>query len=180
PVPRLLAAGTADGEAWLVTAALDGDSAVHPRWLGRPAEAVRAIGEGLRLLHESAPVGGCPFDWSVAERLRRRAAFLRTHPAPADLAPAPALDEQPDIDVRVVCHGDPCSPNTLVGADGRFAGIVDLGTLGVADRWADLAVATASATWNFGPGWEDLLLEAYGVARDDARMDFYRRLWDAT
>ncbi|MGN6598843.1 MAG: phosphotransferase [Actinomycetes bacterium] len=181
PVPRVLAWGDTAGEeasgagSYLVTAALDGQSAVHPDWLARPALAVRAIGEGLRLLHDSVPVERCPFDWSVTERLRRR-----EQRPDADLAPAPDIGEQPSIDVRVVCHGDPCSPNTLVGADGRFAGLVDLGSMGVADRWADLAVATASATWNYGPEWEQPLLAAYGVDRDDERIAFYRRLWDAT
>lgn len=32
--------------------------------------------------------------------------------------------------------------------------------LGVADRWADLAVATWSTTWNYGPGWEEPVLDA--------------------
>ncbi len=72
------------------------------------------------------------------------------------------------MDRLVVCHGDACAPNTLLGA------------LGVADRWADIAVATWSTRWNYGPGWEDLLLDAYGIARDDEGTDFYRRLWDAT
>jgi kanamycin kinase len=48
----------------------------------------------------------------------------------------------------------------------------------VADRWADLAVATWSAEWNYGPGWEDHLLTAYGVAPDPDRIGYYRLLWD--
>jgi aminoglycoside phosphotransferase len=46
---------------------------------------------------------------------------------------------------------------------------VDLGALGVGDRWGDLAIATWSAEWNYGPGWEDALLRAYGVAPDPLR-----------
>ena len=48
----------------------------------------------------------------------------------------------------------------------------------MADRWADLAVATWSTTWNYGPGWETPLLEAYGVAPDPERTRYYRLLWD--
>jgi aminoglycoside phosphotransferase len=62
--------------------------------------------------------------------------------------------DMPDIDKLVVCHGDACAPNTLLTVDGTCSGHVDLGVLGVADRWADLAVATWSAEWNYGPGWE--------------------------
>ena len=41
-----------------------------------------------------------------------------------------------------------------------------------------LAVATWSTTWNYGPGWETPLLDAYGVAPDPDRTRYYRLLWD--
>lgn len=72
------------------------------------------------------------------------------------------------------------APNTIVGADGRWSGHVDLGALGVADRWADLAVATWSTSWNYGPGFEDVLLEAYGIDPDPLRTAYHRLLWDLT
>ena len=58
-------------------------------------------------------------------------------------------------------------------------GHVDLGDLGVADRWADLAVATLSLSWNYAGDWEDDLFDAYGVEPDPERVDFYRALWNA-
>ena len=88
------------------------------------------------------------------------------------------LASPPPIDQLVVCHGDACSPNTLLTDDGCWSGHVDLDQLGVADRWADLAVATWSTQWNYGPGWEDALLDAYGIAPDAERTRFYRLLWD--
>lgn len=88
------------------------------------------------------------------------------------------LSVPPPIDKLVVCHGDACAPNTLVNDDGSFAAHVDLGALGVADRWADLAIATWSLEWNFGPGWELVLLESYGIAPDPVRTAYYRLLWD--
>lgn len=90
------------------------------------------------------------------------------------------LVEPPPVDHAVVCHGDACLPNTLLHDDGRLAGHVDLGRIGVGDRWADLAVATWSATWNLGPGWEGELLAAYGVPGDPERSSYYRLLWDAS
>jgi aminoglycoside phosphotransferase len=70
------------------------------------------------------------------------------------------------------------APNTLVGDDGGCTGHVDLGDPGVGDRWADLAVATWSTEWNYGPGWERRLLDAYGVAPDPERTAYFRLLWD--
>lgn len=172
PVPRVLDAGADATHEWLVTATLDGRSAVDPRWIAEPAVAVRAVGEGLRALHDALPVADCPFDWGVPGRIRNAAARgirinVRRH-------------ETPPIDRLVVCHGDACCPNTLVGDDGRWSAHVDLGALGVADRWADIAVASMSTEWNYGPGWEDELIAAYGVEPDRERLSFYRDLWNAT
>jgi kanamycin kinase len=179
PVPRVLDHGTADdgdGPAqYLVTAALPGRSAVDPRWLAEPATAARALGEGLRALHEALPVAGCPFDWGVRERLGRTAPG-----AGPDAAERAALADAPDVDRLVVCHGDACAPNTLLDDAGRWSAHVDLGRLGVADRWADLAVAAWSTEWNYGPGYEDLVYAAYGVEPDAERIAYYRRLWAAT
>lgn len=168
-VPDVLGCGVDADGAWLHTAALPGRSAVHPRWLAAPEVAVRAIGAGLRALHDRLPVRSCPFDWSVAGRLARLSAGGRAR-----------LDEPPPIDRLVVCHGDACAPNTLIDDDGRWCGHVDLGALGVADRWADLAVATLSLGWNY-PGrlWEAEFFTAYGVRPDPARIGYYRRLWQA-
>ena len=88
------------------------------------------------------------------------------------------LAEIPPLDRLVVCHGDACAPNTLLDSKGEWCGHVDLGDLGLADRWADLAVATWSTTWNYGQGWEEALLDAYGIAPDETRTAYYRLLWD--
>jgi kanamycin kinase len=186
-VPRVLDAGSDPSGQWLVTAALPGSNAVADRWSAEPETAATAIGEGLRALHDRLPVEQCPFSWSTQDRLRRVRAGSRRHdptrwhPDHAGLSPAQAmerLEDVPPVDRLVVCHGDACAPNTLIGADGRWCGHVDLGALGVGDRWADLAVATWSLDWNYGPGWQPTLLEAYGIAPDPERIAYYRLLWD--
>ncbi|GGK63853.1 aminoglycoside 3'-phosphotransferase [Streptomyces flaveus] len=172
PVPRVREHGADEEGAWLVTYALAGESAVSPRWQADPATAVRALGTGLRALHDQLPVTDCPFSWSVDHRLEQaRRAGIKT---------PTALPDPPPVDRLVVCHGDPCAPNTLLHEDGSWSAHVDMGTLGLADRWADLAVATWSTEWNYGPGWDDTLLDAYGIAPDPARTDFYRLLWSVT
>jgi kanamycin kinase len=189
PVPQPLARGRDTTGSWLVTAALPGDSAVSKRWKADPATAVTAIGEGLRALHDALPADQCPFSWSAAGRVahaRRQASDGRLdpgawHPSHRELTITTALERAaqiPPIDTLVVCHGDACAPNTLITADGRWSGHVDLGLLGTADRWADLAVATWSAGWNYGPDWERPLLDAYGVKPDPDRTRYYRLLWD--
>ena len=166
PVPEVVDRD-ADGEGeWLATVAVPARSAVDDGWKANPGPAVRAIGTGLRRFHDAVPVDTCPFDWSVETRLARARVA----------SPGPA----PSIDRLVVCHGDACAPNTLVDPDGRFVAHVDVGSAGVADRWADLAVASWSLGWNFGEGWDVPFFEAYGVEPDAERMEFHRRLWDVT
>jgi len=190
PVPRVIDHGGDANGSWFASMALPGDSAVDDRWIADPETAVRAIGVGLRALHDGLPPEKCPFTWSQEERfdrvLRRSATGRLTDPAGRDLLDRPmslsaALDllgAAPPIDQLVVCHGDACAPNTLIDSIGQWSAHVDLGALGIADRWADLAVATWSTQWNYGTGWEGLLLDAYGVQPDPERTTYYRLLWD--
>ncbi len=188
-VPKVAGYGEDADGAWLATEAVPGESAVSRANLERPEMAVRAMGEGLRRLHDALPLGGCPFDWSLegrvleAERLHARGALdlSKWHPEHRGLAAQDVIErlrDAPKVDRLVVCHGDACAPNTLLDAKGKFLAHVDMGSLGVADRWADLAVATWSTIWNFGDGFERALLEAYGVESDPERSAYYRLLWD--
>jgi len=165
-VPQIVDQGRDDTAAWVVTAGIPGESAVSERWRAAPETAVTQIGLALRALHDALPVDTCPFSWSVEDRLIEVDRTLAE------------IGDPPPIDKLVVCHGDACSPNTLITDDGRWSGHVDLGDLGIADRWADLAVATMAAEWNYGPGWESALLDAYGITDDPNRNGFYRQLWN--
>ena len=188
-VPEVLDHGRdADGE-WLVSRALAGTNAVSARWLADPASAVRAVGSGLRAMHDTLPVEDCDVSWAAEDRVRdarRRSAAGLVRPTSwhvdhQHLTVTAALDllaEPPPVDRLVVCHGDARAPNTLVADDGSWGGHVDLGALGVVDRWADLAVATWSTTWNYGPGLDGQLLAAYGIDSDPVRTAYYRLLWD--
>jgi kanamycin kinase len=190
PVPRILAA-CADGSAeWLLSETLPGTMAADPRLRADPESLVPILARGLRRFHDT-PAAECPFPYSAADalaRIRRRVAEGGIRPEDMrdehrHLSPAQALAElerlRPGSEDLVVCHGDYCLPNILI-EDGEAVGFVDLGELGVADRWWDLAVGGWSVTWNLGPGWEDLFLASYGVDRDERRVAFYRLLYDVT
>ena len=189
PVPRVVGQGADSEGSWLVTTALPGQNAISPRWLADPRTAVIAIGEGLRAMHAALPAADCPFSWMASGRVaaaERAAAAGRLDtsdwaPEHRELGVEGALAQArdiPPVSELVVCHGDACAPNTLITDDGRWSGHVDLGDLGVGDRWADLAIATWSTEWNYGPGWERLLLDAYGIKPDAERTRYYRLLWE--
>jgi kanamycin kinase len=161
PAPRVIRFGVADGAQWLLTASLEGGSAVGDQWRARRPEAIQAIATGLRAIH-ALPIGDVPAAWTSESWVGQR---------PTSLGPAPPIEEP------VLVHGDACAPNTLISNDGAWVGHVDVGDLAVGDRWADLAIASLSLDWNFGEGHQDELFRAYGVEADQERIDYYRALW---
>jgi len=150
---------------------LPGRSAVDPTWVTRPTEAIRALATGPLALH-SMPIDDCPFVWDVESRVDAATAAGRDIPANLRIAPP--------IDRLVICHGDACAPNTLLDTDGRFLANVDFARLGMADRWADLAVATMSLAWNYADFDETVFWDTYGIDPDPQRISYYRALYRAT
>ena len=189
PVPRVLRHGVTETSGWLLTEAIDGIDATHASLRADVEGLVDRLARGLDRFH-SAPADACPFQFRIADALRHVRQRLETgqiDPArdfhsefaalTADAAVAELERTAPEAEDVVVCHGDYCVPNILL-RDDAVVGFVDLGELGVADRWWDLAVATWSLGWNFGAGYEDRFLAAYGVRRDEHRLRFYRLLYD--
>jgi len=82
----------------------------------------------------------------------------------------------------VVCHGDLCLPNILVDPEtGLVKALIDLGRLGRADPYGDIALllATARETWSdeaMARRAEQEFAEIYGTELDPERQDFYLRL----
>jgi len=187
-VPEVIDHDADDVVEWLLTAALPGVDATAPQHLAHPASTVPLLADGLRHFHQIDPTD-CPFDYrmpAALDHVARRVAASDIsvdgfHDVHHDLNPTSAFEWLGELaideDRLVVCHGDYTPPNVLLDA-GRVVGYLDLGEVGVADRWRDLAVATWSVTWNFGPGYEDLFLDSYGVAWDLHRRDLYRLLYD--
>ncbi len=189
PVPRVVDFGSISQRQWLLTERIPGRNGVDPVLAQYPERLVRTLASGLWRFHQT-PVSECPFDFRLDRALaharqRLEAGVIRPevdfHAEFAHFSAVEAVEwletMRPKSESLVVCHGDYCPPNILVEG-GIATGFVDLGELGVADRWWDLAVATWSVTWNFGPGLEDLFLDGYGIERDQARIEYFRLLYD--
>ncbi|WP_158882850.1 APH(3') family aminoglycoside O-phosphotransferase [Amycolatopsis anabasis] len=194
PAPEVREAGERDGSSWLVTTAVPGRSAAAEWPAEHRGEVVDALADLARELH-SVPVEECPFD----RRLEVTVPHAR-QAAEAGLVDLEDLDEEragwpaarlveeldrtrPDREELVVCHGDLCLPNVLLDPDTRkVTGVIDVGRLGVADRYADLALATRSLASDdlnprYGPELADRFLARYGERDVDVeRIAFYRLL----
>lgn len=136
----------------LVTRAVPGLTADDP-W---PQELwPRVVGSLARLtvdLHE-LPIGDCPFDRQLAtvipEALEADVDLEDLDPErmgwSRDRLVRELFDRRPKNEDLVVCHGDLCLPNVVLDPESaEVTGVIDVGCLGVADRWTDLALATRS------------------------------------
>jgi kanamycin kinase len=189
PVPRVVAFDRSGETTVLLTDALPGRDGTDPVWRDDLPALVGALGRGLRAFHEAVGEEWCPFRFEVDRALDHVARRVASddidpgwfHECHAHLSPAAALAAlragAPGREDLVVCHGDPCPPNFLLQED-AVTGFVDLGELGVADRWSDVAVGAWSVGWNFGAEFEPLYYESYGIEPDHERIRFYRLLYD--
>ena len=189
PVPRIVDCGTEAGVDWMLNTALPGVDATSSRFKSDRERLVTALGEGLRRFHD-APVDSCPYDFGLRvqmERVRDRVfrGLIKpeqdlheefAHHTP-ESAIAQLVELRPDSEDLVVCHGDYCLPNVTV-ENWEAVGYMDLGELGVSDRWWDVAVGAWSVTWNLGAGLEGLFYDSYGIEPDPNRIIFYRLLYD--
>lgn len=167
PVPQVIDSGRIDGHSWLISAELPGTRASDPRWSADPVRTATTLGRTIRAFHDALAdrTAECPWSWRIADRVRGGTGSAE---ARAMLSAAP-----PERDL-VVRHGDLCAPNILLHADGRGAGIVDLGKLGVADRAADLGCHLWSLQFNDMADQIDVFLAAYGFSGDPAELWWYR------
>lgn len=152
--------------------------------------AMRALGVALRELHE---LTGCPFERPLEQVVATAEDVVRRDAVNPDfltdewrlLKPSELLDqvvaERPYIESvlePVVCHGDACLPNVFFDPETlEVTGLIDLGRLGVADRYSDLALTTIQFhdEWSADPA---PFLEAYGVPDPDPRRLHFFRLLD--
>ncbi|WP_184355745.1 APH(3') family aminoglycoside O-phosphotransferase [Rhizobium sp. BK602] len=184
--PKLIAHEIGGGRGWLLMTALEGVDLASAAPL-LPLDRVRMLAQALRTLH-GIDIAACPFDHRLEVRIEAaKARVLAGLVDETDFDEArlgqsartlfrELVERRPAGDDVVVTHGDACLPNFIAAGD-RFAGYIDCGRLGVADRYQDIALACGSIGYNFGEALVPPFLEAYGISEVDVeKMDYYQLL----
>jgi streptomycin 3"-kinase len=154
-------------------------------------KAMQSLGRMLRELH-SLPE--CPFERPLASVIAEAEDVVRrgaVNPAfltdewravePEELLTRVVAErpyvEAALVDDLVVCHGDLCLPNVFFDPETlEVTGLIDLGRLGIADSYSDLALTTIQLhdEWSADAA---PFLAAYGLPDpDQRRLEFYRLL----
>ncbi|WP_244975999.1 aminoglycoside 3'-phosphotransferase [Nocardia huaxiensis] len=151
--------------------------------LATAAAPGRTMGETLRRLHD-LPIALCPFDGRLDAMLAQAGGLVRDGEVDVDDFDDDNLGqtaeqvlerlhaERPAVEDLVVAHGDYTPSNVLNGGL-----LIDVGRLGVADRYRDVALAVRDLDDDFGPDEVRAFLAAYGLPEpDETRLRYYRLL----
>jgi aminoglycoside phosphotransferase len=188
PVAKIISFDEKEGEYRLVTEAMPGIMA-HECEVSQREEVVKVIGRALKKLH-SMPIDDCPFDNTIENQLAEAASntqagivdesdFDPMHLGMTAQELLPKLMEaKPKTFENVFTHGDHCLPNIFIDpVTLEVTGYIDLGNCGVSDRYLDLGITLNTLDHNFGPGFDGVFFEAYGLEDVDlSRIRFYQML----
>lgn len=185
PVPEVVCFIRDADDAFLLTTALEGSSAdeVLRSEPARREEVIDALACFMLRLH-AIPVEECPFNSQFAFRLRKARRRID-----AGLVDTDDFDDEregwtaeqvwtairehaPPDPEPVVTHGDFSLDNILISG-GKVSGCIDVGRLGLADPYQDLAIL-----WNclrdFEPELQARLFQQYGLPHIDRnRLDLH-------
>lgn len=188
PVPEVVYYERENNIDYLLMRALPGLPASDPYWQCDPNRLVRVLAQSLVRLHQ-LDISTCPFDQRTETKLREVAENVAQGAVDADdfdpenhgRTPEELLERlyqnRPETDDLVVTHGDFCLPNLML-QQWELSGFIDLGSLGVADRYQDLALCTNSLRYNLGTDqYNQLFFETYGLTKvNDEKLAYFRML----
>lgn len=160
-VPKALAYEEQEGKYYLLMSRMPGKVTCDESYMTQPEVLVRILADGLKKLW-SMDTTGCPVENRLAEQLEQAAANVRDGLVDVEDAEPETFAEggfkdpeellawliahQPEEEL-VLTHGDYCLPNVF-GEGDEFRGLIDLGRMGVADRWRDIALCYRSLCHN--------------------------------
>lgn len=196
PAPEILIYFKEDGLAYTLMTKVEG-SMVYTLKEKDPLQVLEIIAKGLKMLW-SVDVSECPYTTSRLEN-RLKAAEKNVLKDLVDVEDAEPetfgpsgfkdpvellawlKDNKPEEDL-VLTHGDFCLPNVFI-KDGSISGFIDLGKMGPADRWQDIAIVFRSLNHNYNDKYSDgknpfyftleMLVDALGISWDEKKYRYY-------
>ena len=191
PVPRVEAFCKLGDHEFLLLSSLKGRDASNVRNSKEAERNLPLIVEVIKKLH-ALPTLSCPFNQEIDTRIEQARKRLE-----AGLVDRNDFDEErrgidpkelfsqlltlkPQTSDLVVTHGDFCLPNIIIDRK-EVSGVVDVGRVGIGDRYQDLALLSRSLSSGLNPFYGKRMakkaLELYGITSvDEGKIEFFQIL----
>lgn len=196
PVPKILEYVVADDKAYCLMSRIYGKMICDDVYMTHPEKLLEMIGEAMKMLW-AVDIRDCPCNASLDVKLGM--AKYNVENGLVDIentepetfgengfsSPEALLDwlenNRPEEEF-VFSHGDFSLPNILADKD-CVTGFIDLGKMGNADRWQDIAICYRSLKHNFAgkyrggkpyKGYDsEMLFEKIGIEVDPDKLKYY-------
>lgn len=200
PLPKVLVYLVEDGIAYTLMTRMSGKMLCEEEFLTQPEKLIELTAKGIKRLWE-VDMKNCPGNVSLLEeRLKEARRHVENGEVDVDNvepetfgpdgfdSPESLLvwleENRPKEDI-VLTHGDFCVPNIFTDGE-EITGYIDLGKMGPADRWQDIAIVLRSLHHNFsgrysaGKSYFDfkpqMLLDMLGIEMDEKKNRYYMLL----
>lgn len=197
PIPNILAYSAIGDTAYTLMTRIDGQMLCDEEHLKQPEKLIKLAAEGLKTLWK-IDVKECQYQTSRLNERLKAAEYNVLHNLVdlENVEPDTFGDEgfanpqeliewlknnKPEEDI-VLTHGDYCLPNIFI-KDNAICGFIDLGKMGPADGWQDVAIAIRSLKHNFDGRYTNgkyvfdfkpqMLLDELGIEFDRQKYKYY-------
>ena len=195
PVPKVICYEEDENFQYLLMSKVSGTMSCDEYYMSRPDILMPLLAEAIKML-QSVDISGCTRDCGLDELLKE--ARFRVENSLVDTSDAEPEtygengfknpnelliwleNNRPEFEPALV-HGDLCLPNIFLDKD-KVSGFIDIGGMGVGDKWQDIALCYRSLVHNangvYGgkvyPGIEPkALFDSLGIEPDWDKIRYF-------
>ena len=195
PVPKVICYEADNDFQYLLMSRISGKMSCDEYYLEHPRELCRLLAQAFKMLW-SIDVTGCPRERAIDNELEEAKYRVENNLVDLDDAEPDTFGEngfenpqallawlqnhKPEYE-PVLSHGDFCLPNIFL-KDNQVSGFIDLGAVGIGDKWRDIALCYRSLKHNVDGTFggkiypdvnPDLLLEELGIDTNHEKIRYY-------
>ncbi len=189
PVPKIVIYETTKEEEFLITEGIQGEMVCSDTYLKNPDLVLKIIASAFKEIYQ-INIEDCPFDVSLNYKLNLveknvneglvtdeslKPEILKKFGSAKKLLDY--LKENKFQEELCFSHGDMSLPNIFANGD-TFAGFIDVGECGIADKWFDLAICEKSIKRNYGEEYIPKFYLELGIEPDRSKINYYLLLME--
>lgn len=183
-VPKVILYDLSDDTEYLITEAIEGEMICSDYYVNNPDIGIKVIAEAFKQI-SSVNIDDCPFDVSIDYKLSLVENNLKNKLIDEKDLKKETLEKYGNLDnilkflkehkfndTLCFSHGDTSLPN-IFASNNQFAGFIDVGECGIADKWFDLAICEKSIRRNYGEEFVSKFYEELNIIPNRDKINYY-------